>query len=319
MTGVTVELSDDGQFVASNSRIFQGMHDEIEMKAMRAARHEPAELPPYRAVLVADVKDFSGTESRYHSEITREIPRILENAFARCGHGYLRDAGFGGPAGGDGYFRIVDPVYLPYLLNPFLQALQDELTEQNNMLPRAYGNLRMRVSLSVGPVTDSGEDLLGDGNGATRIEAHRILDSHPVRDILDRSSDVTRVAAIVTSRVYQDAVLSGYAAEDRSLYVPVDVQVKTFEGSAYLRVPTPSGQLISEGVRPRPSDADVRPSSGEAVERRPRPQVMGIGEHHGDVHQLVAGAESAEYFADGGGRAREGRRRDREGNGDVGR
>ncbi|WP_406692527.1 hypothetical protein REH65_12305 [Saccharopolyspora sp. ID03-671] len=237
-------------------------------------------------MLVADVKDFSGTKSRYHSEITCEIPRILENAFARCGHGYLGDAGFGGPSGGDGYCRVLDPGYLPYLVNPFLQALQDELTEQNNMLPRAYGNLRMRVSLSVGPVTDSGKELLGDGNGATRIEAHRILDSEPVRDILDRSSDVTRVAAIVSQRVYEDAVLAGYTAEEVEEYVEVTAKVKTFNSHAYLRVPKPSGRLLREGfLTGKPASAEV--GEGE-VSRTRSPEVAPRIEFHGRATQQTA-------------------------------
>lgn len=222
---------------------------------MRAIPQQPAELPPYRAVLVVDVKDFSGRKSRFHKEITCQIPIILENAFTRCGHAELWGQGFGDTTG-DGYFHILDPVYLPYLLNPFLAALQDELTDQNSMLPQEYGNLRMRVSLSVGPVTDSGEALLGDGNGATRIEAHRILDSDPVRDILERSNDVTRVAAIVSQRVYEDAVLSGYAAEEAEEYVEVEAEVKSFEGRGYLRVPKPSGRLLREGFVVGKPDGD---------------------------------------------------------------
>jgi hypothetical protein len=260
---------------------------------MPVETQQPTELPPYRAILVVDVKDFSGRKSRYHEKITREIPLIMENAFVRCGHAELWGKGIGGTTG-DGYFRILDPIYLPFLLNPFLGALQDELVEQNAMAPSEYGNLRMRVSLSVGPVTDSGEDLLGDGNGATRIEAHRILDSHPVRDILDRSADVTRVAAIVSPRVYEDAVLSGYAAEEAGEYVEVETQVKTFQGRAYLRVPKPSGRLLREGfVVQKPEGTGVE----ESVSRTPAPvdapsfhfhgpaeKQSGVGAVHGDLH-----------------------------------
>ena len=234
---------------------------------MSVETQQPTELPPYRAVLVVDVKDFSGRKSRFHEKITRDIPLIMENAFARCGHADLWGRGFGDTTG-DGYFRILDPIYLPYLLNPFLGALQDELVEQNSMAPNDYGNLRMRVSLSVGPVTDSGAGLLGDGNGAHRIEAHRILDSHPVRDILDRSADVTRVAAIVSPRVYEDAVLSGYAAEEAGEYVEVETEVKTFQGRAYLRVPKPSGRLLREGfVTNKPGGEEAEESAANRASR----------------------------------------------------
>ncbi|GAB3672555.1 hypothetical protein [Saccharopolyspora tripterygii] len=246
---------------------------------MPVETQQPTELPPYRAVLVVDVKDFSGRKSRFHQQITRDIPLILENAFARCGHADLWGKGIGDTTG-DGYFRILDPIYLPYLLNPFLGALQDELVEQNNMVPREYGNLRMRVSLSVGPVTDSGDDVLGDGNGATRIEAHRILDSHPVRDILDRSADVTRVAAIVSQRVYEDAVLSGYAAEEAGEYVEVETEVKTFRGRAYLRVPKPSGGLLRDGFVVKKLE---NVAAEENVNRVPTPGAAPHFEFHGSA------------------------------------
>lgn len=70
---------------------------------MPVETQQPTELPPYRAILVVDVKDFSGRESRYHEKITREIPLIMENAFVRCGPADLWGKGIGGTTG-DGYF-----------------------------------------------------------------------------------------------------------------------------------------------------------------------------------------------------------------------
>ena len=66
--------------------------------------------------------------------------------------------------------------------------------------------------------------------------------------------EVTHVAAIVSSRVYEDAVLAKYADEPASLYVATGVEVKTFEGQAYLRVPKLSGDLLVRGFLP----ADAR-------------------------------------------------------------
>lgn len=214
---------------------------------MSADPHHPTELPPYRAILAVDVRDFSGHKSRFHREITCLVPIVLESALSRCGHADLWGEGFGNHTG-DGYVLILDPMYLPYLLNPFLPALQEELTERSRSLPRDYGNLRMRVSISVGPVTGSGEGLLGDGNGDARIEAHRMLDSAPVRKALERSNDVTRVAAIASVRVFEDAVQSGYSAEGVSEYVEVEAEVKSFKGRGYLRVPRLSGDLLRRGL-----------------------------------------------------------------------
>ncbi|GAB2734572.1 hypothetical protein GCM10027174_04280 [Salinifilum aidingensis] len=232
---------------------------------MNSHRSKVTHLPPYRAVLVVDVKSFSGQRGRDHGAITDQIPVVLRSALQRCGWEELWERlSFHGSTG-DGYFLGMDPVYLPVLLNPFLSALQDEL-EMNNRAPAAP--LRMRVSVTVGPMADSGNNDIADGSGERRIEAHRMLDSEPVRDLLERSSGTTCVAAIVSQRVYEDAVLEGYSAEDPELYVPVDVTVKTYQGTAYLRVPKPSGSLLTEGIFASPQPE----SGGQPAASSPGPR-----------------------------------------------
>lgn len=228
---------------------------------MHAHRPEVTHLPPYRAVLVTDVKSFSGQRGRDHGAITDQIPVVLRSALQKCGWEELWGRlSFHGSTG-DGYYLGMDSAHLPMLLNPFLSALQEEL-ETNNQAPGAP--LRMRVSATVGPMADSGNNDIADGSGQGRIEAHRMIDSDPVRDLLARSSDTTRVAAIISQRVYEDAVLEGFSAEDPELYVPVDVKVKTYAGTAYLRVPKPSGSLLTDGVfaSPRPDAGGHSSASG---------------------------------------------------------
>jgi hypothetical protein len=126
----------------------------------------------------------------------------------------------------------------------------------------------MRVSVTVGPVSDSGLRQVSDGAGNARVELHRLLDSEPVRDLLTRSGGITRVAAIVSSRAFEDAVATGYSDEDASLYVEAPVQVKSYQGRAYLRVPVPSGDLLTQGFR-NPEDGPASTSasvSGAAVQ-----------------------------------------------------
>lgn len=226
------------------------------------------ELPPYRALLVVDVKDFSSIPGRHHAELTDEIPHILGPAFIRAGLDELWDERRWYGTTGDGCVYGFRPVNLPFLLNPFLAALQEELEFRNRSgRDQRFGQaIRMRVSVSVGPVTDSGTNMLSEGSGHARIEIHRLLDANPVKDLLTRSGDVTRVAAIVSARAYEDAVQSGYCGEDPSLYVPAPVQVKSYQGTAYLRVPTPSGGLLTEGFRPDgegPATGSARPGNAE--------------------------------------------------------
>lgn len=220
----------------------------------------PGELPPYRALLVVDMKDFSGEKGRDHAQLTEEIPRILRDAFRRGGVADVWDERRFHGTTGDGYFVGFGSTYLPYLLNPVLVALQDELEYRNRVAqvtahPRP---IRMRASVHVGPMTDSGTNALGDGSGVARVETHRLLDSDPVRDLLKRSANTTCVAAVVSARAFEDAVLPGYAAESPDLYVPAPVQVKTFRATAYLRVPHPSGELLTKGFRPDDGDGSAQ-------------------------------------------------------------
>lgn len=242
--------------------------------------HKWAELPPYRALLVVDVKDFSGLPGRRHAELTDAIPGILRGAFERCGEVEVwRDRRFG-ESTGDGHAVGFPSAVLPLLLSPFLRSLQDELDYRAAVDAHPTG-LRMRASVTVGPITDPNRDGVSTGSGGMRVENHRLLDSEPVKDLLTRSGPTTRVAAIVSARAYEDAVLSGYAADPPELYVPVPVRVKKFEGEAYLRVPLPTGELLRDGFLPQPADQAAR-----SVVEEERPSTWNsVGTVHGDVHQ----------------------------------
>ncbi|GAA1695813.1 hypothetical protein GCM10009745_47150 [Kribbella yunnanensis] len=208
-----------------------------------------SELPPYRALLVVDMKDYSGNAGRDQTELTKLIPEIMQSAFERAGLAWIwaRKSAHNGT--GDGYAIVLPPELLPHLLNPYLTALQEELEHRNRYRPHFWnGPIRFRVSVNVGPIADSGENQLGDGSGAERVVLHRLLDSDPVRHLLNGSDpEVTQVAAIISRRVYEDAVLARFADDPASLYVEAGAEVKTYQGQAYLRVPKPSGYLLGAG------------------------------------------------------------------------
>jgi hypothetical protein len=215
-----------------------------------------SELPSYRAVLSVDVKNFSGVAPADHHALTELIPTILERAFERADQrGVWDERRF--PAGrGDGFVVGFRPETLPMLVGPFLDALQGELAYHYQMrLGRGTEPTRMRVSIAVGPLTDSEDTQLGDGSGAAMIETHRLLDCDPVRQLLESSDpDVTFVAAVISARVYEDVVLSGYATKAPGEFVRVPVSVKNYRGEAYLHVPKPSGSLLKRGITATPDD-----------------------------------------------------------------
>jgi hypothetical protein len=271
------------------------------------------DLPPYRSMLVVDMKDYSGTTSRQQAQLNGMIPEILESAFARCGLGAIWDEATFPSHSGDGYAIGLPSRRLPFLLNPYLDALQNELTDRSRLLAAAgFEPIRMRVSVAVGPVTDSGFNTVSDGAGAARVELHRLLDSEPVRDLLKRCGESTLVAAIVSARAFEDAVASGYSDEDPALYVEAPVQVKRYQGAAYLRVPLPSGDLLASGFR-KPDDATSVAGSGSA-EQVPTAPVQpaiqqndystnrrgGIGSISGSGHSIVTDPTGPTHTGTGG-------------------
>ncbi len=228
-------------------------------------------LPDYRAMLVVDIKNFSGVPGRWHQNLSREVPELLGQTFVGSGWRDWSAAECFSATTGDGYVLGFEPWALPFLVHPFLENLQRELEFRNRVAPTGAGSLdrplRMRVSLHVGPVTDSGTNKLGDGNGDARIALHRLLDAAAVRHLLDDSSPrATLVAAILSSRVFEDVVVGGYSDLDPSYFVPVSVEEKSYRGEAYVHVPRPTGGLLTRGFRiPTapidPAAAAARPSA----------------------------------------------------------
>ncbi|MCX5411269.1 hypothetical protein [Streptomyces sp. NBC_00059] len=209
---------------------------------------ESRPLPPYNALFAVDAKDFTGLPALQHGPVSQLIPELVDQALERSGLHELRDSKRFPANTGDGVVFGFDPALLPFVLWPFLGVLDDILGAYNNQCvgPR----IRLRASVHVGPLPET--DGPGDGNGTARNDAHRLLDSRPVKAILAAASDqVTHLAAIISQRVYEDVVLGAYTGlhPDRCVEVPATVEGKIFSQRAWLYVPSPSGNLIQAGVQ----------------------------------------------------------------------
>ncbi|MET9228062.1 hypothetical protein [Lentzea sp. NPDC003310] len=248
---------------------------------------EPAEdLPPYRAVLVVDMENYSGHTAVQQREFTEIIPDLLQRAFERAGRGDVWDERRFPDSTGDGYAVGFRPETLPLLTGPFLDALQYELAYYDRILRSRdrKSRLRLRAAITVGPLYESDSPRLGDGCGDSRVAAHRLVDAAEVRRLLELSDpDITFLAAIISDRVYDDVVLGGHATNPSSDYVQTSVSVKQFRGDAHLHVPKPSGELLSRGFSQEQDGPDVE-------EEQPRAGAQGVqnnvsGEVSGGVVQ----------------------------------
>ncbi|WUS98171.1 hypothetical protein OHA46_16465 [Streptomyces sp. NBC_00708] len=219
-------------------------------------------LPPYQALFAVDAKDFTGLPALQHGPVSRLIPELVDQALERAGLQELRDSKRFPANTGDGVVFGFDPALLPFVLWPFLGVLDETLGAYNRQSvgPR----IRLRASVHVGPLPDAG--LPGDGNGTARNDTHRLLDSRPVKAILAAASEeITHLVAIISQRVYEDAVLGAYTGlhPDRCVEVPATVEGKTFAQRAWLYVPSPSGNLLDAGVRPREEFAERTDASAD--------------------------------------------------------
>jgi hypothetical protein len=170
---------------------------------------------------------------------------------------------------------------LPFLIDPLLTALQEELTLANNGAAAGAAPLRMRMSVHVGPLTASDIGRISDGSGAARVAAHRLVDAPAVKALLVRSTAATCVAGIISERVVEDVVRSGFTATGIDHYVPVTVRLKELDSVAYLRVPEATGDLLVRGLGP---PTDPTPSSVDAPHAVTYSARTSIGTATGSVH-----------------------------------
>jgi hypothetical protein len=211
---------------------------------------ETVELPPYRAVLVVDTKEFGSNSDVGQTTLARAIPEVVALAFERAGLGHVWQEALFPHSTGDGLGMGFDPRHLPAVVARFFDELEKVLAE-NDARMRSFSRhtrMRMRASLNVGPVLemDRGNEDAGVGN--TVIATHRLLDAAPLRDMLLRSDpDHTFLAVALSQRVFEDVLVSGYATLPPARVVPRQVQVKEFASTMYLYVPNPSGDLLRDG------------------------------------------------------------------------
>lgn len=219
-------------------------------------------LPPYRGIVAVDTERFSRNRSSDLPGLSAAVQEVLQVALHRCGHSAIWARQRFPQGTGDGYLFGVEPEVLPFLLSPFLGALQETLAEKDGSLRSVSRGLRLRlrVSVNVGPVPDSGDELRDRISEPTNT-TFRLLDSPPVKEALSQSNpDVTLMAAIVSQRVFDDVIRAGYTPglhPSQLVQVTAEVPGKDFAEPAWLYIPSPS--RLDPGDRGDASDTPLEP------------------------------------------------------------
>ncbi|MCP2334699.1 FHA domain-containing protein [Actinomadura rupiterrae] len=228
-----------------------------------------------------DLEGFTRNAAVRQPNLSEAVPRVLETAMRRSGLSW-EDRRFP-QSTGDGYILGLPVESVPLVLHPFLGELQAVLEEETRAL-RALDpalRLRMRVSVHLGPLPYTGGESPSDGIGKPLNDACRLLDSDPPRKaLLLTDPEVTRVAAVISSRVHEDVVEAGFTALRPSELIPVHAQVKQFSEDAWLFIPAPSGVLLSQGFPDARTGAEQDAPSATGLPGRP------MGPETGDERSL---------------------------------
>jgi len=246
-------------------------------------------LPPPRTIFAVDTEKFTRNPSARQPELRDAITELLGTAFERCGLAEIWEARMLPQGTGDGYVFAVPQQRTPFLLDPLLDRLQEDLQEHDRQLRSEDRSLRLRlrVAIHMGCVPDSGGER--EGVGTPMNDTFRLLDSDPVRLELNHSNpDITLLAAIVSQRVFEDVVRAGYTPglpPDRFRPVIAEVADKEFAQPAWVYVPKPS----------RASDRPTRPTAGpgsggvDSAVAAPAGQTLGGTTIHGSVGNAITG------------------------------
>ncbi|MFB6984313.1 hypothetical protein [Streptomyces scopuliridis] len=209
----------------------------------RSVMPESRPLPPYFGLLAVDAKDSTRLPSVQHAPLSRAIAEIIHRSLEAAGLKEMRRE-FENNSG-DGLSFGFDPSWVPFVISPFTEVL-DKLLQRHNAGTGPCIRLRMSVHIGPVPVTPG---LPGDGNAAPRSETHRLLDSEPARSCLARAdAHATPLVVIVSDAVHRAVVVGGYCALQRSRFTEVRAEVagKDFAQTAWMYVPSPSGELLHQ-------------------------------------------------------------------------
>lgn len=215
----------------------------------------PAGLPHRRLCLAADVEQYSRLNTRTQSTVQSELVRMLDEAAALTG---LDRAAWTRQPQGDLEFAVL-PESTPEhaVLGPFVHHLAVRLGDRNTR-PAAQ-RIRLRMAVDTGVVADA---ALGHA-GPAPVAVARYVNAPQLKAVL-ATRTAADLAVIVSDRLYQDVVRSGWPDLDPAQYVRAHVRVKEFGGYGWIRVPghTPDDvrSALAEAPEPKPSPDGGTPS-----------------------------------------------------------
>jgi hypothetical protein len=232
-----------------------------------------ATIPEYRAILTADIEDYSSRIDAQQWVLQAAFRSALDKAADAAMLNWL---GWRTQFTGDGIFAILPSgTNMTCLLDRFLRELDAELGGYNRRRHEAaWTRMRLRLAVHTGLVYPDGPT---GSPGHHSVEPARLCDSEPVRAALAACPGAD-LAVIVSSDVYRDYVTQGLGNPRPTEFRTVLAQVKKQSYVAHLLVPGFDVHAIAALARfdtseapPRNVDATrepaARPQPGAAASR----------------------------------------------------
>ncbi|GAA1966629.1 hypothetical protein [Amycolatopsis minnesotensis] len=221
----------------------------------------------YRTIVVVDVAGFTAPDRRLPDRLAvrHGMYEVLKTAFAES------DVDFDSCATedrGDGALVLL-PSGTPK------SAVADRLPDRIAVALRRYNwtrtsqaQIRLRVSLNSGDVLHDGKGWVGEAVDT----AFRILDAPRAKEVFAESG---RMVAVISSQRFFDEVIAPDPGLLPEFYAPIPVSVKTFTGTAYLRL---HGELVAPSPVPMPHAAPAD-TSGAVLDVVPRAELTDLRRH----------------------------------------
>jgi hypothetical protein len=233
----------DDQVVKANPLRKRGA---IGMNTEPTMTDEPAEQ--YLTVVSLDIERFSRFTDPEKTEIASLFRNAVHRAFDRADllHVYMKPRFLQNT--GDGQLAGYPQEELGPIVDRIPSILQGELRELHRSKKLC---VRMRMGVSVGPVDNIKDKRVDVSPGQIVIDACRIADADATRRLLEQSDpNATYLAMAVTPTVLETTVMRKPLWLTAGEFAEVDITIekKKYRTTAYLHVPSPSGELLRSGL-----------------------------------------------------------------------
>ncbi|RSN56102.1 hypothetical protein DMH01_30290 [Amycolatopsis sp. WAC 04182] len=224
-----------------------------------------------RTIVVVDVVGFTAPDRNRLDRLAvhQGMYEVLKTAFAESGIDFDSCAH---EDRGDGVLVLLPPGTTKSLVADLLPDRIAVALRRYNHTRTPQAQMRLRVSLNSGEVVDDGNGWVGE---AVDI-AFRILDAQQAKDAFAESGRM--IAFICSQRFFADVIEKDPGLLPES-YSPIPVSVKTFTGTAYLRL---HGEVLAPAAQsPEPvvlaaEDLFLAELNSAVLDLIPRKDLVGL-------------------------------------------